>query len=267
MPPRHRLQINRVHVLAQPGAERTILFSHGFGTTQEVWQPLVERFRSQFNILVYDIVGATPENYPEFSPERYDRLDSFADDLIEICDALNLKGTCFVGHSMSGMIGMAAAVRRPELFSKLVLIGASARYLDEPGYHGGFAQADIDQMCLAMRSNYYAWASGFGPAAMGNPERPELGADFARTLQAIRPDIALAVLKLLLETDFRPDLPRLAVPTLIVQSEHDIAVPLAAAQYLHDNIHQSKLVIVQASGHLPHVSAVGEVADALRAFL
>ncbi|KAM1151039.1 hypothetical protein COP2_034745 [Malus domestica] len=65
------------------------------------------------------------------------------------------------------MIGILASIHRPEPFSKLVLTGASPRFLNDREYHGGFEQEEIEKMFLTMDGNYEAWIHGFMPLAVG----------------------------------------------------------------------------------------------------
>jgi sigma-B regulation protein RsbQ len=196
-------------------------------------------------------------------------LNGYVTDLLDIFAYLDLKEVIYVGHSVSGMIGLLASLRNPEYFSKLVLLGANARYLndDASGYVGGFNQEALDGLYAAMSSNYYAWASGFSSLAMNNPDRPQLATTFAATLSAIRPDIALAVAKVIFESDYREELPKVTKPVLIVQSSEDIAVPAAAAEYLHAHIAGSTLVNINSKGHFPQMSAPGEVVTVMQQFI
>lgn len=78
----------------------TILFSHGFGTGQDVWATVAEPFRNDYKLVLRDLVGCRPETEPAFSPNRYD-LNAWVDDLIELCDLARLKDVIFVGHSIA----------------------------------------------------------------------------------------------------------------------------------------------------------------------
>jgi sigma-B regulation protein RsbQ len=164
------------------------------------------------------------------------------------------------------MIGLLAAIEEPERFRKLMLLGASPRYLNDGDYRGGFEQADIDGLYEAMAANYHAWVSGFAPFAMGNADKPELARHFAETLSEIRPDIALAVARIIFQSDHRADLGKLTVPTLVVQSMSDAAVPMAVGEYLASHIPNAELLVLDATGHLPHLSAPDAVTAAIRAF-
>lgn len=256
---------NNVNVLGS--GNHTIIFAHGFGTDQTAWRHQVQAFASNYKIVLFDYVGAGKSDFAAYSPHRYSSLYSYADDLLEICYELKLTKCVLVGHSVSGMVSLLAALSEPQYFSKLIFMGASPRYLNDQGYIGGFEQSDLDALYAAMSSNYYAWASGFAPIAMGNPDRPELGEEFARSLSAIRPDIAQAVSRVIFQSDHRAELLRLTVPTVILQTSNDIAVPPEVGKYMASKIPKSQLIPISAQGHLPHISAPEEVIKAIAASL
>lgn len=261
------LKKNNVTLLGKDDALRTLIFAHGFGTDQTVWRAVAEPFLTDSRVLLFDNVGAGGADPTAYSPLRYDGLDAYVDDLLDIRAGLDSRPTVLCGHSLGGLVSLKAASRAPEFFSGLILICASPRYLNDGDYHGGFEQAELDAMYEDIQNNYYAWASGFAPVAMRNDDRPELAENFATTLQSLRPDIALAVLRMAMQSDLRDLLPTVRLPTLIIQSHHDIAVPMEVGEYLHAHIPGSQLKIVEATGHLPHVSAPGDVITAIREFL
>lgn len=245
----------------------TMIFAHGFGTDQSAWDKVKEAFEAEYRIILFDNVGGGNADPTSFSPNKYNTLQPYAQDLIDICEAYNVKDAIFVGHSVSGMIGLLAALKRPEFFSKLVMIGASPRYLNDVDYVGGFEQQGLNEIFETMANNYFAWVSGFSAAAMANPENPQLAESFASTLKAIRPDIAQSVARVIFQSDYRKELSKLDKPTLILQAKEDIAVPLSVAEYLHKNILNSKLKVVNAFGHFPHMSAPQEIVDEIKQFI
>ncbi|MBD1920940.1 alpha/beta hydrolase [Microcoleus sp. FACHB-831] len=255
------LQRNNVNVLGN--GKQTLVFAHGFGSDQTAWRHQVAALASKYRIVLFDHVGAGKSDFNAYSPRRYSSLHSYAEDLLEVCYELKLKNCLLVGHSVSGMVSMLAALEDPELFSHLIFVSASPRYLNDTGYVGGFEQSDLDAFYAAMSSNYHAWASGFAPIAMGNPERPELATEFANTLSAIRPDIAIAVARVIYQSDHRAELSRLKVPTLVLQSNNDVAVPTEVGTYISRNVSTSKLLPIAANGHLPHMSSPDVVTSAI----
>lgn len=255
------IQRNHVHLLGE--GEQTIIFAHGFGSDQTAWRHQVAAFAPNFRIVLFDHVGAGKSDLSAYSPRRYSSLYSYAEDLLDLCAELKLTKTILVGHSVSGMVSLLAALVEPDCFSKLIFLDASPRYLNDQGYYGGFEQSDLDAFYEAMSTNYYAWASGFAPIAMATEDKPELAKEFASTLAAVRPDIAQAVAKVIFQSDHRDELPRLSVPTVILQANDDIAVPPNVGKFMADKIPQSQLLPIAARGHLPHISAPDVVTKAI----
>lgn len=249
------IQRNNIVILGE--GEQTLIFAHGFGSDQTAWRHQVAAFQSSYKIVLFDHVGAGKSDMAAYSPRRYSSLYSYAEDLLELCSQLKLSQVILIGHSVSGMVSLLAALVDPSRFKKLIFLGASPRYVNDTSnnYIGGFEQSDLDALYAAMSTNYYAWVSGFAPIAMGNPEKPELALEFANTLAAIRPDIAQAVARVIFQSDHRAELPKLKVPAVILQSNNDVAVPLVVGEYLAKNLPQSKLININAQGHLPHISA------------
>jgi sigma-B regulation protein RsbQ len=256
---------NNVRVVG--GGDTTVVLAHGFGSDQTAWRHQCEVLAPRHRLVLFDHVGAGSTDPAAYSPQRYRSLHSYAADLLEIIAALKLRRAAYIGHSMGAMIGLLAALEEPELFERMVFIGGSPRYLNEPGYRGGFEQADLDAIYAAMASNYQAWVGGFAGPAMGYPERADLAAEFARTLSELRPDIALAMARVIFQSDHRAALPSLRVPTLILQTEQDIAVPVAVGEYMASQLAHARLKVLPARGHLPHLSAPAAVNEALLEFL
>ena len=246
---------------------QTLILAHGFGTDQTAWRHQQAVLAERYRLVLFDHVGAGGADPAAYSPHRYRSLHSYAADLLEVLDVLKVKQAVYVGHSMSGMIGLLSALQEPACFARMIFIGASPRYLNDAGYGGGFDQPSLDALYAAMASNYQAWVSGFAGLAMDNPERRELADEFARTLSAIRPDIAQNVARVLFQSDYRAELPLLKVPTLVMATNHDMAVPLAVSEYLAQQIPQAQLAVVEGRGHFPHMSGPAAVNAAILSFL
>lgn len=240
----------------------TVILSHGFGTDQTAWDALRPWFDERYRVVSFDLAGSGPEGHLGYDPKRHNSLYGFADDLVEILDELSIERCIYVGHSVSGMIGAAAALTRPEAFRRLVMIGASPRYINEPGYTGGFEQHDLDELHDAMAANFQAWGAGFAPVVVGVSDTAVVH-EFSRTLFQMRPDIALAVSRTIFQSDMRDVASRLDRPTHLIQTRSDVAVPTEVAQWLKSHIDGSTLDIVDAVGHLPHMTAPTAVARAL----
>ncbi|WP_245950865.1 alpha/beta fold hydrolase [Chitinophaga dinghuensis] len=262
-------QKHNIHIVGNLESPKTLIFGHGFGLDQTCFQYIIPAFASDFKIVLYDNVGGGMSDINAFSFHRYATIDGYVTDLTELIAALNLKDIIYVGHSVSGMIGLLASLRHPGIFERLVMIGSSPRYLDDPSldYIGGFDQPALNGFYDAMESNFHAWAAGFATMAMNQPGRPELSAAFANSLQAIRADIAVAVARSIFQLDHRHVLKNVNIPVLILQTADDIAVPAAVSDYLESNIPYSTRVKVYTTGHFPQISAPEEVISGMQSFL
>jgi len=260
---------NNINIEGNVNASETLIFAHGFGTDQTAWEDVKKGFAEDYRLVLYDNIGGGKADPNAYSPIKYNTLHSYADDLWAIIADLQLVNVTVIAHSVSSMITLLAAIKEPQHFSKLVFIGASPRYLNDEveNYIGGFTQSALNNMYHTMTTNYYAWVSGFSAAAMRNPDHPELGEAFARTLGEIRPDIALSVAKVIFESDIRKELHKLDKPTLLIQAHDDIAVPSEVADYLNREIKNSELTYVNATGHFPHMSAPQEVISLIKSYI
>ncbi|RLN42606.1 putative strigolactone esterase D14 [Panicum miliaceum] len=256
------LQILNVRVVGS--GERVVVLSHGFGTDQSAWSRVLPYLTRDHRVVLYDLVCAGSVNPEHFDFRRYDTLDSYVDDLLAILDALRIPRCAFVGHSVSAMIGILASIRRPELFAKLILIGASPRFLNDNEYHGGFELPEIQQVFDAMAANYSAWATGYAPLAVG-ADVPAAVQEFSRTLFNMRPDISLHVCRTVFNTDLRGVLGMVRAPCVVVQTTRDVSVPASVAAYLKAHLGgRTTVEFLQTEGHLPHLSAPGLLAQVLR---
>lgn len=246
----------------QGRGRQVVILSHGFGTDQQAWSQLLPWFEERFDVITFDLAGCGPAGTQSYDPETHASMFGYADDLIEIMDELDLRNCLYVGHSMSGMIGALASQARPDLFSRLVMIGASPRYLNDEGYIGGFEQAGLNQLFEAMAANYQAWVTGFASMVVGVDDR-EAVADFSRTLFQMRPDIALSISRMIFQSDLRALPSQIPVPVHLIQTSEDVAVPQKVGSWLAAAIPQATLDIIPARGHLPHMTAAGEVQQIL----
>jgi sigma-B regulation protein RsbQ len=246
---------------------RAMLFSHGFGCDQNMWRFVAPAFEEDFRTVLFDHVGHGLSDLSAYDPDRYGSLSGYADDVVDIGRDLGLKDAVFVGHSVSAMIGVLASLADPELFESLVLVGPSARYMDDVGYRGGFTAAEIEQLLDSLADNHLGWSATMAPAIMGNPDRPELGEELANSFCATDPEIAKDFARVTFTSDNRDDLPRVRARTLILQCREDIIASEAVGAYVRDRIPGSTMVVLNATGHCPNLSAPAEVVKAIKSFV
>ncbi len=245
---------------------KLVVFSHGLGNDQRSWEAVIGQLPSDVCALVYDLPGAGPLLPADFDPEDYSSIADYADDLLNLLDEIGVERFTFVGHSVSGMIGVLASIEEPARFEQLVLLNSSPHYLNADGYTGGFDQAELDSLFTAMSANYQAWVAGFAPAAVG-VDVPKAIIDFSEGLLAMRPDVTAKIARMIFTSDLRHVLRLVSVPTLLIHAREDIAVPAAVGHFLHQAIAGSHIEWINSAGHLPHLTAPYEVAAVLRATL
>ena len=259
--------VARNNVTVSGEGSQPIIFAHGYGCDQNMWRLVTPAFADTHRLVLFDHVGSGRSDLRAYDPRKYSTLQGYADDVLEICEELGLERAVFVGHSVSAMIGVLAAIKEPERFDSLVLIGPSPRYVDDEDYVGGFTRRDIDELLEFQESNYLGWASSLGPVIMGAPDRPELAAELTNSFCRTDPVIARQFAAVTFLSDNRADLPKVATRSLILQCRQDAIAPPAVGEYVHRHLANSRLVILDATGHCPHLSAPEETIAAVKSFL
>jgi sigma-B regulation protein RsbQ len=243
-----------------------VVLAHGFGCDQHMWRLVVPALEEHFRVVVFDYVGAGRSDLASWREDRYSDLAGYADDVLDVLHELGLEQVVFVGHSVSSMVGVLAAIREPDLFAKLVLITPSPRYIDDGEYRGGFSREDIDELLESLESNYRGWSAAMAPVIMGNPDRPELGEELTNSFCATDPLVARTFARATFLSDNRADLAKVGVPTLVLQCSDDAIAPPEVGAFVHAGIDGSRLVTLDATGHCPQLSAPRPTAEAIVAF-
>jgi len=259
--------LTRHNVTITGSGQQPIVFVHGFGCDQHMWRLVAPAFESRYRVVLLDLLGAGQSDLSAYDFERHSTLAAHAADVLAVLRTLNLHDVVLVGHSVSAMIGVLAAIEEPARFARLVLVAPSPRYINDVGYVGGFERNDIEELLQAMDDNFLGWSGAITPVIMGHPERPELSAELNQSFCRTDPAIARHFARVTFLSDNRADLPRVHVPTLILQCAHDAIAPTAVGTYLQQHLPNSQLVVLNTSGHCPHLSAPQETQAAIEAFL
>jgi sigma-B regulation protein RsbQ len=260
------LRRNNVMQTGNP-AGRPIVFAHGFGCSSVMWRDVVPQFEPDFRVVRFDLVGAGDSDTAAYDEVKYDSLHGYADDVLEILEALDLHDVVFVGHSVSSMIGLLASNSAPERFGALVLVGPSPRYVNDGEYFGGYEREDIEGLLDALDANHLGWSSMMAPVISGNEDRPELAAEWEASFCRIDPVISRHFGRVTFLSDNRRDLEQVTVPTLIVQATDDSIAPEPVGRYVHDHIPGSRFVHVPTTGHLVNLSDPHLLSAEIRSFL
>jgi len=244
-----------------------MMFAHGFGCDQNMWRFVAPAFERNFRTILFDYVGAGGSDAGAYDAERYGSLQGYADDVVALARALDVEGGIFVGHSVSAMIGLIAARQAPELFSDLVLVGPSPCYIDDGDYVGGFSRDQILELLDFLDSNHMGWSQTMAPVIMGNADRPELAEELTNSFCRTDPEIAKRFARTTFLSDNRADLGAIDARVLILQCRDDVIAPIPVGEYVHQHIPGSELVLIDASGHCPNLSAPKATIAAIKAFV
>jgi sigma-B regulation protein RsbQ len=258
-------QRNNIHI--EGSGTKTMLLAHGFGCDQAMWRFVVPAFVNDHRVVLFDHVGAGKSDTTQYRAEKYSTLEGYADDVLEIIDAVGGAPVVFVGHSVSAMIGVLAAAKRPASFERLIMIGPSPCYINDSDYTGGFSRSDIESLLATLDSNYLGWSSATAPVIMGNPGRPELSGELVESFCRTNPDIAKQFARVTFLSDNRRELADVTVPALILQCSDDVIAPDSVGQFVKDRMPRSTLVRLSATGHCPHMSAPDETIAAIQQYL
>lgn len=262
-----RVRHNVTETGAGAGA-KTMVLAHGFGCDQNMWRFVAPAFADTHRVVLFDHIGCGKADIRSYDPQRHARLDGYAEDVSNILDELDLSEVVFVGHSVSAMIGLLAAIREPRRFARLVMIGPSPHYLNEPPeYTGGFERADIEGLLHMMETNMLGWANFLAPAVMGAATPDELTQELRDSFCATDPFVTRRFAQATFLSDNRADLPHCPVRSLIIQCIEDAISPPSVARYVHEHTPGSTLAWLQASGHCPHMTHPAETVAAIRDYL
>jgi sigma-B regulation protein RsbQ len=259
--------LRRNNVTLLGNGETPMMFSHGYGCDQQMWRLVIPAFMDTHRLVLFDHVGAGKSDLSAYDHTKYSSLRGYAQDVLEICEALGLEHGVFVGHSVSAIIGLLAAIEEPERFDRLVLVGPSPRYINDGDYFGGFTRKDIDDLLDLQDSNYLGWSASLAPVIMGNSDRPELAEELRNSFCRTDPIIAKQFAAVTFLSDNRADLPHVRARSLVLQCQDDAIAPMAVGEYVQRHLRDSEMVVLDATGHCPHLSAPEETIAAIRNFL
>jgi sigma-B regulation protein RsbQ len=246
---------------------KTMLLAHGYGCDQVMWRFLSPAFQDEYRVVLFDYVGAGKSDLSQYSREKYGTLNGYADDVLEIIEAVEGAPVVFVGHSVSSMIGILASNKKPDYFSRLILIGPSPCYIDDGEYVGGFTRPDIEGLLQTLDANHLGWSRAMAPVIMKNEDRPELAAELAESFCRTDPSIAKHFARVTFLSDNRADLSHLSVPSLVMQCSDDNIAPQAVGEFVHRQLVGSRYVSLKATGHCPHLSAPAETIQSIKEYL
>lgn len=261
------LSRNNVKVIEGDGP--VLLYAHGFGCNQNMWDRVTPAFQATHKQILFDYVGSGKSDIAAFDAVKYGELSGYAQDVLDICDALDLSGgVTFVGHSVSCSVGILASIARPALFNKLVLLGPNPCFVNHPpAYVGGFEKEDLEGLLALMDQNYIGWAHYLAPVVSAQGEGGAVTAELTDSFCSTDPTVTKVFAQTTFFSDNRADFSKVKVPCLILQHRTDTLAPLSVGEYVHSQLAGSTLKVLDVQGHCAHMSEPLLVVQAMREFV
>lgn len=257
---------NNVKIFGE--GEQTLLLAHGFGCDQNMWRFVKSDLGKKYRLVLFDYVGSGKSDLASFSSEKYSALDGYAENIIDVCRALNLEKVTIVGHSVSSMIGLIASIDSPQYFANMVMICPSPCFLNfPPNYFGGFERKDLEELIDLMDKNYIGWANYLAPLVMGSNNSPELIGEMSGSFCSTDPIIARVFAEATFFSDHRDILPKAKHPALVLQSRVDALASPSVGEYVQNNLPNSKMEIIDAEGHCLHMTCPEKIVQQIIDFV
>jgi len=258
---------NNVKVLGGDGP--ALIYAHGFGCNQNMWDRVTPAFMKTHKQVLFDYVGSGKSDISAFDAGKYSSLGGYVQDVLDVCSALDLRsGVTFVGHSVSCSIGMLASIARPEIFKQLMLLGPNPCFINHPpNYVGGFEKADLEGLLDLMDQNYLGWANYLAPVVSSQDSEGAVTVELSNSFCSTDPTTASEFARATFFADNRDDLAKVTCPSLILQHRHDALAPTSVGDYMHSLMPASTLKVLEVSGHCAHMSHPDLVIQAISEFM
>jgi len=234
-----------------------LLFSNSLGTNYSMWDPQVPELRKKFRVLRYDTRG---HGQSSLTPGPYS-IEQLGKDVIALLDALDLDRVHFCGLSMGGMIGMWLGVNVPERLNKLVLCNIAARIGTPETWNARIEAVRTNGMKSVAPAVVERW---FSPAF--RQKAPETISNTQKVLENANPDGYAACCAAVRDFDFREQLSRIRMPTLVIAGALDPATPPADGRFLAHHIPGARYAELNAA-HLSNIEDQDRFNSEVAAFL
>jgi sigma-B regulation protein RsbQ len=257
----------RNNVIISGAGDRTLVFAHGFGCDQTMWRFLIPHLRDKYQIVTFDYVGCGKSDPAAFSQKKYSSLEGYAQDILDVCEAMDLSDAILIGHSVSAMTGLIAAIKAPERIGKIVMVCPSPCFMNKPpNYHGGFEREDLDELIALMDENYIGWANHLSAVVMGLSGETMVG-ELAQSFCSTDPLFAKTFAKATFFSDCRDQLARANQATLVLQSSNDALAPVSVGRFVQSKMAMAELEVFEAYGHCLHMTHAEEIVPTIEAFI
>jgi 3-oxoadipate enol-lactonase len=236
--------VKLAHQVDGHAAMPALVLASSLGTTWELWDAQLPALTQDFRVVRFDHPGHGRSPIPD-APVT---VESLADDVVELLDALELERVSFCGLSLGGMVGMALALRASERLDRLVLCCTAAYLGPAEGWH---------ERARVVRAR---GTSAIAEAVVGRwfterfrEESAATVARFREMLAAIPAEGYAACCEAIASWDARSDVIAIRAPTLVISGADDVATPVDDGAFLAESIPGAELTVLPECAHLANV--------------
>jgi 3-oxoadipate enol-lactonase len=233
-----------------------LILSHSLACTVRMWDPQLAALKERYCILNYDMRG----HGKSAAPAGPYTLDMLADDVLGLMQELGIKRASYMGLSIGGMIGQTLALKRPELFDKMVLADTSHAQPPEAikQWEERIRIAQTQGMKALVPPTMERW---FTPSFRESPAAKKIAQLIENTPVAGYVGCGQAIMKL--NTTAR--LKDIKLPILAIAGEADPSAP--GTRHIGETVPRAKLVMIPKAAHIANVEQAETFNQALRGFL
>jgi pimeloyl-ACP methyl ester carboxylesterase len=233
------------------GQGEPLLLLHGWGGSSLSFMGAATRLEERFRILAPDLPGF---GFSERPKEAWGSAD-YARVVAELVQAAGFQAMDVIGHSFGGKVALALATAYPELVRRLVIVASPiVRLPPENGVRRrsrGYALArKAASLAPPLRGRILDWA------------RQRYGSEDYKAAGPLRPTLVRVV-----NEDWRPALPALRQPVLLIWGSHDEEVPLRVAEEALAALPDARLTVLEGAGHFPFLDQPEAFVEAVSSFL
>lgn len=226
------------------GHDETIVFANSLGTNLSMWDAQVKILSQHLNILRYDMRG---HGQSELGDNLTLDIATLGNDVLSLLDALKLSKVYFCGLSIGGLVGQWLGINAPDRFDRIIISNTAAKIGNQAGWNSRIEQVQANGLASIVGGTGERW---FTPTF--REQQPEtvnqILANFVKTTLSGY----LACCGAVRDADFRTQLHKLTIPTLVISGSKDPVTTVADAEFLVDHIPVAQHVTLDAA-HLSNV--------------
>lgn len=249
-------------VQGNPNASETIVFLNGLTQSTVSWFFCLPFFKDNYKIILLDFIfqGASDKSGDSRN------FNQHAADVNSVLEKENISNIHLVGLSYGSLVAQHFAVLYPQKVNKLVLLSTFAHKtpiyeaIELSWWHslekGGYGLMFDTMMPFVLSEDYFS--KPIIPIELLKKSREDLNQNSQAIFNLMRATKE--------RPDYRTELKKIISPTLVIQGEKDLLLPVYLAQEVQKNIPSSQLVVIKHAGHTLNLEHVPEVCSHILGF-